>query len=274
MDAAAVEQEAAALRVGTWNLNGRTRGDRAGLRDAVQSQALDVLLLQEVRPSAFKEFAADFDDAAFSLDLERKDGETNGRHGCAILVRGPVRLLDDGVDLVYRLPQPERGLVARASWGNHRLDLLSWHSANAAQHGPQVKDQAYRAIIDVLAGWGDTGVAGMDTNFPSDPVDLQAADEAETRPEWRFHFDLLGPSPQHDLVDAARALLEREPSSLGVIPAAGPLAKTYRAGVHDVRFDRLLVTRDIRVAAIEHLYDEVVPAYSDHALLVAALTIG
>lgn len=234
----------------------------------VEQADLDVLFLQEVYLGDMRSFGSRFDDGAFSLDVTRTDGYSSGKLGCAILSRRAVRLTTDTTRLVYELPQPERGLCVSAVWEGSPLRLLSWHAPNAAQHGRGFKEKAFRAIQAELASWTDPGLAGMDTNFPEDPLDLGAAEQADQRPDWRFHWDLLGAAPRHGLKDVMRSLVAREPHQ-ATGPDEGPLATSHLAGQRPVRFDRILATPSFGVISVEHLLAEGVEAGSDHALVVA-----
>jgi len=256
------------MRIATWNLDCRRAGraDLTRMTDLIRREDLDVLLLQEVRAGDMPVLSANTDDAVCSLDVQRTDGHTSGQVGVAVLVRKGVRLDVGTADLLYGLHQPERGLSVTATWQGRPLSLLSWHAPNAAQHGRGAKAQAYVAVQTLWQSWTGLGIAGIDSNFPEDPVDLRAAEAIDQRPEWRFQWDLLGPNPRHPLVDVTRQLLSVEPVD---IPDAGPIATTHRAGARNVRFDRLLVTPGITPHAVRHLYDDGIAAGSDHAMVCA-----
>lgn len=261
------------MRVGTWNLNSRRagRGDRTTMVDLVHSADLDVLLLQEIYRHEVADFARVFEDACSSLDVVRSDGNVSGKVGCAIFTRRSVRLNPESTDLLYGLPQPERGLHTTATLERRPLWLLSWHAPNAAQHGRARKEAAYREVIAALARQRGCGVAGMDTNMPHDWPDLEAAEQEHSKPQWRFQWDLLGSSPQHALRDVYRDLRERH-GTLSQSPPTGPLAQSVVVGGNAERFDRIYATTDLNPVTVDHLFDEAVQAGSDHALVVAELT--
>ena len=152
----------------------------------VRSADLDLLLLQEIYRPEVDDFATTFDDACNSLDVVRSDGSTSGKVGCAILARRSVRLVPGSEDLLYDLPQPERGLHVAATLDGQPLWVLLWHAPNAAQHGRARKEAAYRAVIASLVAPSGCGVVGMDTNMPHDWPDVNAAEHEHSKPEWRF----------------------------------------------------------------------------------------
>ena len=260
------------MRVGTWNLNSRRagRGDRTAMVDLVRSADLDLLLLQEIYRPEVDDFATIFDDACNSLDVVRSDGNTSGKVGCAILARRSVRLVPGSEDLLYDLPQPERGLHATAILDGQSLWVLSWHAANAAQHGRTRKEAAYRAVIAALAAQSGCGVVGMDTNMPHDWPDVNAAEQEHSKPEWKFQWDLLGVSPKHSFRDVYRDLREST-GTISESPSTGPLALSVVVGGNAERFDRIYGTTDLTATSVDHLYEEAVKAGSDHALVVAEL---
>jgi len=239
--------------------------------ELIKSLDLDVLCLQEVGHADFDAFSGLFETAAFSLEVVRSDGHTSGRSGVAVLARRHVRLKPETADLLYGLHQPERGLGVKAVWEGRPLRLLSWHAPNAKQHGRELKEAAYRAVIEHIAGWSVSGIAAMDTNFPEDPTDAAAGQSADLRPAWRFHWDLLGVSRQHELLDLHRELLRRA-GVLTTLPEQGPLALTYRAGGKDMRFDRILATADLQAERVDHLYEKGIAAGSDHGIVAATIT--
>jgi exonuclease III len=258
------------MRVGTWNLNSRRAGrsDNSRMVALISSTDLDVLFLQEVYQADMASFLDLFDDCLCSLEVERSTGQESGKVGVAIMTRREVRLQDGTAKLIDKLPQPERGLTATAAWRGGSLELLSWHAPNARQHGRARKEEAYKAVSATLASWTSYGIAGMDTNFPEDPLDLAAADAADARPEWRFHWELLGADPQHGCHDLLRQLVTRKPD-LVEASADGPLAATHIAGQRQVRFDRLLATSRLQATHFTHLLADGVAAGSDHALVIA-----
>jgi len=149
--------------------------------DLVSSVDLDVLLLQEVYRGEVADFAEAFEDAICSLDVERSDGHTSGKVGCAILAKREVRLIEESAALLYELPQPERGLLVDAVTGSSPIQLLSWHAPSAAQHGRGGKEIAYRAVTDTLAALSGTAVVGMDTNMWHDRLGRGRGSERPAR---------------------------------------------------------------------------------------------
>jgi len=137
--------------------------------ELIKSLDLDVLCLQEVGHADFDAFTGLFETAAFSLEVVRSDGHTSGRSGVAVLARRDVRLKPETAELLYGLHQPERGLGVEAVWDRRPLRLLSWHAPNAKQHGRELKEAAYRAVIEHIAGWSISGMRQWTRTSPRTP---------------------------------------------------------------------------------------------------------
>ena len=91
---------------------------------------------------------------------------------------------------------------------------------------------------------------------------------------------LVGPEPVHGLEDVLRLYLANRPDDLDLIRADrpnGPLMTSYctdGAGERRYRYDAIWVTSYFTVESVEYVYDEAIEAGTDHALVLAGLTVG
>jgi hypothetical protein len=87
---------------------------------------------------------------------------------------------------------------------------------------------------------------------------------------------LYGPERVHDLRDAWRDALDRDPERMRSVLAErprGPLAVTHMRRGIDCRYDAIYVSPKIDVVEVEHIWDEAREAGSDHAAVRATLSL-
>lgn len=287
-----------ALRIASWNLQGRSGDAAARLGTMVKDQGgADLVLLQEASALGLDEFchAADLDWSVHIADLvpdllhirgraggTAPDGSEYPRARCvAIAGRGtPLRSPTAFPDL----PLPEKVLAGWTDVGGERTTLVSYHAPTGVQHQEKKAEQAVR-----LARWlrrldGPTVFAG-DFNTPeSDPPDF-----ARVRTHWHSgHPDLdgapgddllVGPTPVHGLRDALRTYLAAHPEELATIRAqspGGPLAVSYCTGSDGQRhhrYDAVWLSPHFDVESVTYLYREALEAGTDHALVLVEASL-
>lgn len=270
------------MRVVSWNINcfnPRRTAEKVALLGALD---WDVALLQEVGREPFERLAGiDGVEAAEALVLT--GGEHHRRpHGAAILSRiGPLHDLE----VLPALPITERFLAASIDVDGRRVRVASWHAPNGPGDGIDGKMRGYREV----AAWatrtvtaGSDGalpvVLGADTNsweagWEQGPLD----EEDDFVEEHRF---MREPAP-HGLRDAFRDVLAHDPQWLDAILTRRPgrsLATTYvRGGANDPvaeRMDRIFVSGAVQVDGVEHHLDDALAVGSDHAAVLAELSLS
>ena len=273
------------MRVVSWNLAFRAGVVSEGQGGLLRRLNPDLALLQEVNPGSADRLrrAAELDWLVLAVDLRlpAADDRPVRRRGVAIAGRGQPPAsswLPTGV-----LP-PERTLLAELHVGGLPVTVISYHAPPGVTWG-LVKPRQAVALASWLATQQGPALLGADANTPL----IDAADFARTRTHWHTgnrHLNgepgddlLFGPGRVHPLDDALRRWLADHPDHMSQIPALGPLAVTHRTGrrKHSAgtarRFDSIWVTRHWEVQGIEHLYEEGIAAGSDHALVLADLTV-
>lgn len=94
---------------------------------------------------------------------------------------------------------------------------------------------------------------------------------------------LVGPSKIHDRDDALRRWLADRPDEVANLRAScpdGPLRVSHRTGKRRTspgagrRFDSIWVSRHFDVLHIDYHYESCIATGSDHAAVVADLTVG
>jgi len=266
-----------AMRVVTWNINcfvpWRT-GEKAALLGALD---WDVALLQEVGREPFERLMR-IDGVEGAEALALTGGAHHRRpHGCAILSRvGPV----GDLEVLEGLTIGERFLAGTVELDGVPVRVSAWHAPNGPGDGLALKMSGYREIAAWAARTVASGshvVLGADTNsweagFDQGPLD-EGSDFAE---EHRF---LLEPAP-HGLRDAFRDVLSADPERLASVIARRPdrsLATTYvRGGSNNPvaeRMDRVFISAGIAAHDVEHHYGDAVAVGSDHAVVLARLSL-
>ena len=177
--------------------------------------------------------------------------------------------------LVPRLAFPERTLVATVESRGTYITVCSFHIPPGA-NWREVKTRALKAIARWLPLQPSPLIFGIDANCPkTDHPDIQ-------KNEWWRDGEplLLGGSPLHRLRDVFRAHLEHNPDERARIVAArpnGPLAVSHVRGnrrtMTECRYDFIYATPDVRVERVRYMFDNMIRAVSDHALVIADLVV-
>jgi hypothetical protein len=150
------------------------------------------------------------------------------------------------------------------------MDLCSWAAPPGVTWGDAGKGRQVSRFAAWLRERDAPAVVGIDRNAPK----WERAELAED--EWwnRWEPLLYGPGRVHDLRDAWRDILERDPLMLEAILAErpnGPLAITHvRRGI-ECRYDAIYVSPEFEVIEVQHLWDEAREAGSDHAAVRVVL---
>jgi endonuclease/exonuclease/phosphatase family metal-dependent hydrolase len=259
------------VRVVAWNLDGSTALDRK-LR-LLDGLAWDVLLLQEVTRGAWprlRELGKGVWSGDHLPDLRRPPG-----HHSAIVARTGCLLIDLGP--VPAVPSPERTATGRLRVGGIELAVASLALPPGASWGEAGKGRQ----ADRLAGWlGARAVpmiAGIDADSP-----VCDAPRPEDGLWWHGREPLLfGAERAHDLRDAFRDVLVRGgdgTAGSGAADVAGTLAVPHLwgrdGGAGPCRYDHVLVSPEIAVRDVRYLGDAAREAGSEHAVVVADLTVG
>lgn len=278
------------LRLVSWNVANRV-GDatrRQGEFLAQLDPLPDVVLLQEVNRRSVETLCevAGMEWLHCAVDLRRPqpDDTPVRRRGVAITGRTPppaaVRLLDD-------LPLPERLLIAALPVGVQVVHVASYHAPPGVSWFQKKPQQAVR-FTQWLAMVTGPAAFGADANTPL----VDAIDFSQARTHWHTGDrklkgasgdDLLvGPAKVHRLEDALRRWLGSHPEELERLRAerpGGPLALSHRTGrrkLHpgtDRRFDSIWVSHHFEVEAVAYPYEACLDAGSDHAAVIADLTM-
>jgi endonuclease/exonuclease/phosphatase family metal-dependent hydrolase len=277
-----------AVRVASWNINcfnaWRT-GEKAALLGALD---WDVALLQEVGRESFERLAG-IDGVVGAEALAFTGGEHHRRpHGAVVLSR--VGSLHD-LEVLPGLPITERFLAASIDVDGRRVRVASWHAPNGPGDGIEGKMRGYREVAAWATRTFATGSPGSTASSGAPPVILGADtnswesgweqgpldEEDDFAEEHRF---MLEPAP-HGLRDAFRDVLARDPERLAAILARRPgrsLATTYVRGPSSnpvaERMDRIFVSDAVRVSDVEHHFADAVAVGSDHAVVVAEVSLG
>jgi hypothetical protein len=289
-------RENARLCVLNWNLNAFTTDRFSAKLDLLQRLAWDVATLQELLPGTIEQVQDRLPDCSLVTRIPNETWPRPGvRRRCGILVRPSVDLIgpleiecdgDQGIDGCIS-PAPREVLVAaEIELGGSRVAVVSAHPPHAAARDDTEREWRVLGKLRTYAGlarWATPRthvVVGMDANAwvdksPFEVPDLEAGwdDQAAV---GRFFYE---EPPAHGLHDAFRMWLASHPAELAEIRLRrpdGPLALTYvRGGSRPVadRFDLFMISRSLRVDAIEHNYEDAVSAGSDHAYVLAQLSL-
>ena len=172
-----------------------------------------------------------------------------------------------------------------AGWGDlagHRVTALNYHAPAGVTHGVKKPQQAVR-----IAEWLDSldGPVVMAGDFNTPAIDR--ADEVKTHyftghPELEGEPGddvLVGKIPIHGLSDALRLHLAANPNEMDRVLAdrpSGPLEVSYRTGDDDgdrYRYDSIWLSPHFTVNSIDYFYEEAIEAGTDHALVLANVTL-
>jgi exonuclease III len=248
----------------------------------------DVILLQEVNRrsvDALCELAGmGWWHCAVDLRQAQPDDRPVRRLGVAIAGRTAA---PSSVHLLEDVPLPERLLTATLPLVGQVVHLVSYHAPPGVSWFEKKPQQAVR-FARWLATLTGPAAFGADANTPL----IDAVDFQQTRTHWHTGRRILrgapgddllvGPAKVHPLEDVLRRWLDGHPDELDrlrVERPGGPLALSYRTGrrkLHpgtDRRFDSIWVSPQFEVDAVTYPYAECIAAGSDHAAVVADLTL-
>jgi hypothetical protein len=285
------------MRVVSWNIQFRGRDTAKRQGGLLRELAPDLMLLQELNPSASTVLAdaAGADRMVRAIDLRTPKPDDSRRRGVAIAGHGlrPCRswLLDE-------IALPERILLIETQTEGTPFIAASYHAPPGVTYGI-VKPQQAVAFASWLSTQNGPLLFGADANTPL----IDAFDFANTRTHWHtgnrhLHGEpgddlLFGPSKVHDLDDALRRWLALNPDEMNRLRAGRPLASPTRRGMKPEpplaithrtgrrknslgtgrRFDSVWVTRHWEVRNIDHLYELGIAAGSDHAPVMVDLDL-
>lgn len=281
---------ALALRAVSWNLANRV-GDaarRQGEFLAALDPRPDFVMFQEVNRRSIGTVceAAALTWVRLAVDLrDRQLDDTPVRQrGAAIAGTGhpptSVGILDD-------LPLPERAMHATVDVHGQTVHIASYHAPPGVSWFEKKPRQAV-LFARWLAQLDDPAIFGADANTPL----IDHPDFAQARTHWHSgnrHLkgepgdDLLWAATKiHDLHDALRRWLDLHPAEAERIRLAnpdGPLAISHRTGKRRTssgnprRFDSIWVSDHFGVDRVAYPYEESIFAGSDHAAVIADLTL-
>jgi endonuclease/exonuclease/phosphatase family metal-dependent hydrolase len=261
------------LKFVDWNLNGFTGVDRK--LEFLAATNWDVCALQEVTRESYDALEASGVFSSLSCAHHHMPALAGKppRYYAAIGTRGRFNLSDPGI--LRDMPSPERTLVATIDSGDQAFVAASL----AAPPGVRWKVAKVRQV-DRIAAWlhdrTQPVVLGMDANTPKwDRHDLAASEWWDDR-EAILH----GVDRAHDLRDAYREYLEQTVETREAVERErpeGPLAVSFERGRGDrkvpCRYDYVYTSPEFEVENVCYRYEDAVAAGSDHALLVAELTL-
>lgn len=264
------------MRFATWNLH--RRRDVAAPIQFVQKIAPALLALQEVSVAGYQALVESglFAWSVFSLTLRPPLVEDGPKRqlGCAVFGQAACSLRSQR--LLDHLPVSERALVVEVASPDGPLTVCSFHVPPGASWGGAVKSQTLTLLADWLASQPGHIIVGMDANAPK----VDHPDMAKMRYWWPAEAHLFGPQRRHHLHDALRVWLAAHPDEferIRQLRPSGPLAFSYDRGHKGIsiwsRYDHVLVTPDVSVEHVDYLYPEAIAAGSDHALVLADLTL-
>jgi len=254
-----------AFTIVDWNVNGFALRGQVAFLDGLD---WDVALLQEVTRESwprFRELGTSGGVAFDSMPALVGDGP---RYASAVIVRGLAGL--DGFGVLPDVPSPERAAVASVELEGRRASVCSWAAPPGVSWGRAGKGRQVARFAAWLKERSGPVIVGIDRNAPKwERLDLQ--DD-----EWWNNDEpmMYGPNRHHDLRDAFRDLVDRDPELRRAIVAErpeGPLVVTHRRRDTDCRYDAIYVSPECDVVRMEHLWDGAVTAGSDHAVVKATL---
>jgi hypothetical protein len=225
-------------------------------------------------------------DVAPEMLSERgRSGKKGGRgrpRSVALAGRGePAR----NPEVFPDVPLPEKVMAATVQLDGVDTTVVTYHAPTGVQHKLKKPAQAVQ-LARWLASVQGPVVLGGDFNTPK----VDPPDRGGIRTHWHSGDDklkglpgddlLVGPEPVHGLRDVLRLYLANRPEDLDLIRADrpnGPLMTSYctdSAGQRRYRYDAIWVTSHFTVGSVEYVYDEAIEAGTDHALVLAGLTVG
>jgi endonuclease/exonuclease/phosphatase (EEP) superfamily protein YafD len=277
------------LRVVSWNVAFRVGQSpiQAAFLASLSPRA-DLILFQEVNRRVIDSVCevAGMAWVQCSVDLREPDIHDTPVRRRGVAVAGRTgHLLSAGV--LDSGPLPEQALTVLVDIDGIQITMASYHAPPGVSWFEKKPAQAV-AFAHELSGVEGPALFGADANTPL----IDAVDFALTRTHWQTGTrklkgapgdDLLfGPTKIHELDDALRRFLESQPAELSRLRVErpdGPLALSYRTGKRkahpgtDRRFDSIWVSRHFSVDMIGYPYDASIAAGSDHAAVIADLSI-
>jgi endonuclease/exonuclease/phosphatase family metal-dependent hydrolase len=278
------------LRVVSWNLAYRTGDAAARQGRLLSSLGPDFVLLQEVNlkslPLLLAESGLNWTRNAVDLREPFPDDSPVRRRGVSVAGRGPEPVTSR---LLLDLPLPERTLICEIPTRPDELLIVASYHAPPGVNWHEKKPQQAVGFARSLATVNGPALFGIDANTPK----LDAIDFADTRTHWHTGDKklkgapgddvLVGPHHIHALEDTLRLWLADHPEQLAQIRRdhpSGPLAVSHRTGRRtnhpgtDRRFDSIWVSKHFHVRNVQYLYEKAIAAGSDHAAVVADLTLN
>lgn len=234
-----------------------------------------VVCLQECDERFYRSLLSSklFDWCAFSLQLRSKGKYDTKNRELGCVIAGNLPFLPTRVSLIAGTPLPERNLVVDVKAGDKEFIACSLHSLTGVSY-KRAKVVNFLTIADWLDRRRKPMVFGIDANTP----DIDHPNLAQSKWWWKEESILFGLNAAHDMKDAYRIYLEEHPSILEDIVAEnpdGPLAISYRRGVKKApcRYDAIYVSPEWKTERVQYFYEESVEHASDHALVIAQLSL-
>ena len=248
-----------------WNVNGFRLTQQV---EWLGSLDWDVALLQEVTRDTWPLFRELGTAGGVAFDHLPAVVGAGPRFATAVLVRGDASLWR--FEVLRDVPSPERAAVASLELDGRRVAVCSWAAPPATSWGKAGKGRQVLRFGAWLQARSGPVIVGIDRNAPKwERPDLED-DEWWNRDEPL----LYGPDRVHDLRDAFRDLVDRDPKLREAIVADrpdGPLAVTHRRNGTDCRYDAVYVSPEFEAISVEHLMEQAEEAGSDHAAVLATL---
>ena len=254
-----------AFAIVDWNVNGFRLSRQVEWLDSLD---WDIALLQEVTRDTWPLFRELGTAGGVAFDHLPAMVGAGPRFATAVLVRGEASLWRFGV--LRDVPSPERAAVAAVDLDGRRTAVCSWAAPPATSWGDAGKGRQVLRFAAWLQARSGPVIVGIDRNAPKwDRLELE-------RDEWwnRDEPLLYGPNRVHDLRDAFRDLVDRDPQLREAIMTDrpdGPLAVTHRRRGTDCRYDAVYVSPEFDVVSVDHLMEEAEEAGGDHGAVLATL---
>ena len=251
------------MRLIDWNISyaGEISSKIRYLKSILTDES--VLLLQEVKPTAYLALKAEFGsrfDLYYSLDYRRPgrfDREAR-KLGVLIAVKKGVPVTRAGV--IERSPFPDRTMYVETDDDNQTLKLLALHSLTGVGY-LATKSVQFDSFSEFLNDY-QPDVIGIDANEPKqDHYDYNKMVFFDNGPGARGFFEEaanIGLKDAYILSHAEHAMMNGVPLATShIVKGRGP-----------VRYDHLFVRKEMKISKIGYHYEEAVAAGSDHALLI------
>jgi len=246
--------------------------DQLGL---LADQNADILLLQDVGLSAVRAVVEShlWGDVADTWSSPCSSQPIARRGGCLIATA-------DGWVLTSALPVqhvllPSRSLAVTAAHGGATLTLLSCYAPTNTGPGRKERPGYFSALAAWLSAVPGPVVLGMDANGPR--VDHPAIEQNR----WWTEEEALVLGAGTRTSDVLRLWYADHPAELkrrARYYPNGPLADSYHRGRRGkylrCRYDSIRVSPGISVTDIRYPYEEAVRAGSDHALVIADISLS